>query len=70
MAKSWGVEHMYVHVEAENVGAKRFCMRRKPFIVAESEETEAFALSLSRPRSGFVAQPVNARAEDFSGRYP
>jgi len=62
VAKSWGVEHMYVHVEAENVGAKRF-YEAEGFVV-ESEETEAFALSLSRPRRFLLAQPVDARAED------
>ena len=62
LARAWGVEHMYVHVEAENVGAKRF-YEAEGFVV-ESEETEAFALSLSRPRRFLLAQPVDARAED------
>ena len=59
VARRWGVEHMYVHVEAENVGAKRF-YEAEGFVV-ESEETEAFALSLSRPRRFLLAQPVAPR---------
>ena len=60
VAKAWGVERVYVHVEAENVGAKRF-YESQGFVV-ESEESEAFASSLSRPRRFLLAQSVADRA--------
>ena len=48
-----------MHVEAGNVGAKRF-YESQGFVV-ESEESEAFASSLSRPRRFLLAQPVAPR---------
>ena len=56
LAKQWGVEQMYVHVEAENVGAKRF-YEKEGFNVVE-EENESFASSLSRPRRLLLSQKV------------
>ena len=56
IAKSWGVEQMYVHVEAENVTAKRF-YEKEGFEVVK-EESEAFAISLQRPRRVLLSQPV------------
>ena len=56
VGKTWGIETMYVHVEAENVGAKRF-YEKNGFEVCE-QETEAYALSLSRPRRLLLSRTV------------
>jgi ribosomal protein S18 acetylase RimI-like enzyme len=47
-ASSSGVEHLYVHVVADNAPAKRL-YERLGFAV-EAEESEGYARSLSRPR--------------------
>ena len=55
VASGWGVEQMYVHVVHDNVGAKTF-YEEFGFVV-ESEESEAFAATLSRPRRLLLTQP-------------
>ena len=55
VASGWGVEQMYVHVVHDNVGAKTFY---EDFgFVVESEESDAFAATLSRPRRLLLTQP-------------
>ena len=56
VAKGWGVERLYVHVVADNVGARKF-YEDLGFVV-EAEEIAAFAAGLNRPRRLLLTQPV------------
>ena len=56
VAKGWGVERLYVHVVADNVGARKF-YEDLGFVV-EAEESATFAAGLNRPRRLLLTQPV------------
>ena len=56
VASTWGVERLYVHVVADNVGARKF-YENLGFVV-EAEESATFAAGLNRPRRLLLTQPV------------
>jgi len=56
VASGWGVERLYVHVVADNAGARKF-YENLGFVV-EAEESATFAAGLNRPRRLLLTQPV------------
>ena len=56
VAYQWGVERLYVHVVADNAGAKTFYLDLG--FEVEAEESAAFASGLNRPRRLLLTQVV------------
>jgi ribosomal protein S18 acetylase RimI-like enzyme len=56
VAYQWGVERLYVHVVADNDGAKTFYLDLG--FEVEAEESAAFASGLNRPRRLLLTQVV------------
>jgi ribosomal protein S18 acetylase RimI-like enzyme len=62
-----GVQHMYVHVAADNTAARQLYIEQCGFRV-EQEESEGFARALNRPRRLLLWRPLASKAVPERGQ--